>query len=540
MQALSTSAQSIETERKTFAMMANAARGLEQVMKSNLGPSGSLKMLVSAAGSIKLTKNGATLLKEMEIRHPVTAVIAQTVDMQSRFVGDGAISLVLLISELIMGAEKLINEGIHSSFIVEGMVIAFKQAVQILEEIKIKTDLNRATILNVAECCVRTKLHSSMAQMISEQIVDAIQCIYDRQTNQADLHMVEIMTMKHKTAKETELIRGIVMDHAARHPFMPKEAKNCYILTCNVSMEYEKTEVNAKVMYSSSTDRVEMADGEREYIDKRARQIVALKHQVCKNNEGFVVLNQGGIDPPCLNILAEAGIIALRRCKRRNMERLTLCCGGVAVNTTEGLRESMLGHAGHVRQINLGEENYTIVDQVQNPKSVTILIKGPNDYTIDQIKGSIHNGLMAVYSTMRDMFLLPGAGAFELTAVRRLRQFAALKMMGNKQRFGVELFADALESIPKALSQNAGFDTQDLLMTSAGIDTQVHKKPLGINLNTGELSDPVERGIYDNYSVKMNVLQAAMMMGQNLLSVDAVIKSAPEGMRKKAPAQMAS
>merc|ERR1711971_549581 len=201
-------------------------------------------------------------------------------------------------------------------------------------------------------------------------------------------------------------------------------------------------------------------------------------------------------------------------------------CGGVAVDTTEGLRESMLGHAGHVRQINLGEENYTIVDQVQTSKSVTILIKGPNEYTIDQIKGSIHNGLMAVYSTMRDMFLLPGAGAFELTAVRRLRQFAALKMMGNKQRFGVELFADALEPIPKALSQNAGFDTQ------------VHKKPLGINLNTGELSDPVERGIYDNYSVKMNVLQAAMMMGQNLLSVDAVIKSAPEGMRKKAPSQM--
>ena len=165
-------------------------------------------------------------------------------------------------------------------------------------------------------------------------------------------------------------------------------------------------------MYASSTDRVQMADGEREYIDKRARQIVALKHQVCKNNEGFVVLNQGGIDPPCLNILAEAGIIALRRCKRRNMERLTLCCGGVAVNTTEGLRESMLGHAGHVRQINLGEENYTIVDQVQTPKSVTILIKGPNEYTIDQIKGSIHNGLMAVYSTMRDMFLLPGIDLF--------------------------------------------------------------------------------------------------------------------------------
>jgi len=533
MQALSSTAQSVESQRQTFALMAHAVKGLEEVMRSSLGPLGKLKMLVSASGAIKLTKDGSTLLKEMEIRHPVTKVVANTVALQNRVVGDGSTSLVILIANILYGAEKLVSEGVHSSFLIEGVLIAFQNAVAMLEEMKIAADLSRPLMVNVAQSCVRTKLHGHLGQIISEQIVDALTCIYDRETNRIDLHMVELMAMKHKTARDTELVRGIVMDHAARHPFMPNEARNCFILTANVSMEYEKTVVNAKVNYASAEHRESMAEGERSYIDKRAHQIVALKNQVCKGNEGFVVLNQGGIDPICLEILAKAGIIALRRVKRRNLERITLCCGGTAVSSTENLRASVLGHAGHVRQMNVGEERYTIVDEVQNPKSVTLLVKGPNDYTIAQINEAIHGGLMAVQQTMRDQFLLPGACAVELAIVRRLHRLAAGQLAGAKQKLGIDVFCDALEAIPKALAANAGFDTQDLLLANAAVPPADDKKPLGVNINSGELCDAVERGVYDSYSAKINVYQAAVMMCKNLMSVDAVIKSAPEGIKAK-------
>jgi len=438
----------------------------------------------------------------------------------------------LIISHIIHGANKLLNEGIHTSYIIEGLLEGFKESLRVLEEMKLKKTIDATIIRNIAELNARTKLHGSVAPMIAEQVVNAILCITDPQTGQSDLHMVEIMTMKQKTAKETQLIKGIVMDHGARHPFMPKELKNCYILTCNVSLEFEKTEVNAKILYGSSDERTKMAGGERSYIDKRAQQIVALKERVCKNGEGFVVLNQSGIDTNSLDILANAGIMALRRVKRRNMERLVLCCGGQAVNSTDDLKPSMLGRAGRVKEITLGEDCYTTVDEVQNPKSVTILIKGPNNYTIHLMKNAINNALTSIHSTLRDGVVLPGAAAFELTAVNRIRQYAHEKLAGTKKKYGAELFASALETIPRNIASNAGLDVQYLLMKNSGRSPS-DKNHVGINLTTGELDDPISRAIYDNFCVKLNILQAASMVTQNLLSVDAVIKSAPESMRKK-------
>jgi len=533
MEAVAHSASSVETAKNTLAMMSSAVRQLQDLLKTNLGPCGTLKMLVSGAGDIKLTKDGGILLKEMQIIHPITAVIAQTVSVQDQLIGDGTTTFVLLICNLIMEAEKFSNDGVHMIHIIEGLNIGFKYAMEIIDQMKIPVKLDRPTLVNIAKCSIRTKIFGEIADSLAEQCVDAIHCIFDRQTMRLDLFMIEIQHMLHKTANETTLVKGIVMDHGARHPYMPKEVRNAFIMTCNVSLEYEKTEVNASIMYSSAADRDKMATGERDYILKRCRQIVALKESVCTNGQGFVLLNQGGIDPHSLEILAKAGILALRRVKRRNMERITLCCGGIAVNSTENLKPSVLGHAGKVKQMHVGEETYTIVDECQNPRSVTLLIKGPTSYVIDQVKEAINDGLNAVAGALTNQYVLPGAAAAELEAARKLRSMAIKNLGAAKSQLGVEVLARALESIPKSLAQNAGFDSQNLLLLNNARDTVAKPEDmLGFNTETGGLFAPVSRGIYDSYAVKMNILQAANMIAGNFLNVDAVIKSTPEGMRK--------
>lgn len=341
--------------------------------------------------------------------------------------------------------------------------------------------------------------------------------------------MVEIMHMKHLQATETRLVKGLVMDHGARHPDMPKSLTNCYILTCNVSMEYEKSEVNSSLFYTTADQRVQLASAERKMTDLTVQRAIALKRKVCDTpDKHFVIVNQKGIDPISLQMLADEGIIALRRAKRRNMERLTLACGGVALNALEDdMDPSVLGYAEKVYEYVLGDEKYTFVEGCKDPKSCTVLIQGPDDHTIAQIKDAIRDGLRAVNNTLTDKCLVPGAGAFEVALSRYLSQ-AADKVEG-KQKLGVRIFSDAVLVIPKTLAENAGLDAMDTIIELQ--DAAAADKPCGLDVVTGKPMDAAAHGVWDNYCVKKQMITAASVIASQLLLIDVIMRAgkAPQG-----------
>jgi len=191
---------------------------------------------------------------------------------------------------------------------------------------------------------------------------------------------------------------------------MPKYMENCHIMTCNVSFEYEKTEVQSGFFYSTAEEREKLVESERKWLDERCKQVVDFKRTVCKEGETFVIINQKGVDPLSLDIFAKEGILCMRRAKRRNMERLTLACGGVPMNSIEDMSADMLGWCGKVSEVTLGDDKFTFVEECKVPKSCTILIKGPNKHTIDQIKDAVRDGLRAVKNVVEDKFVVPGGG----------------------------------------------------------------------------------------------------------------------------------
>jgi T-complex protein 1 subunit zeta len=322
--------------------------------------------------------------------------------------------------------------------------------------------VERELLLNVARTSLSTKLNASIAAQLTPAIVDAVLAIYQAPAK-PDLHMIEIMKMQHRTASDTQLIRGLALDHGARHPDMPKRVENAFILTLNVSLEYEKTEINSSFFYSSAEQREKLVESERRFVDAKLRKIVELKKEVCGSDatKNFVIINQKGIDPLSLDVLAKNGILALRRAKRRNMERLQLVCGGTAQNSVDELTPDVLGWAGLVYEQTLGEEKYTFVEDVKEAKSVTLLIKGPNAHTIAQLTDAVRDGLRSVYNMIVDGSVVPGAGAFQVAAAAHLKSDAFAKTVKGKAKWGVEAFADALLVIPKTLAANAGHDVQD-------------------------------------------------------------------------------
>lgn len=507
---------------QALAININAAKGLQEVLKTNLGPKGTMKMLVSGAGEIKITKDGNVLLHEMQIQQPTASLIARASTAQNDITGDGTTTTVLLIGELLKQAQLEISEGLHPRIIADGFDLAQAKCLQVLESMKVNSVVNRDLLVQVARTALSTKVYHELAELLTEVCVDAVLAI-KQDKEQINLHMVEMMEMQHKTDRDTKLIKGLVLDHGARHPDMPKCVKNAFILACNVSMEYEKTEVNSGFFYKSAEEREKLVKAERDFIEKRVLRVIELKKQVCGDdkNKGFVLINQQGIDPMSLDLLAKEGIFALRRAKRRNMERLAHACGSTAVNSTDGLTPEVLGFAGSVYEHVLGENKYTFVEELKNPRSVTILIKGPNKHTLTQIKDALYDGLRSVKNAIEDGCVIPGAGAFEVAAYCELLEYE--KEVKGRAMFGVKAFREALLVIVKTLAVNSGLDPQDTLVKLREQYNRTKPQAVGLNLNTGDACDPVAEGILDNLCVARQLLTSCTVISTNLLLVDEIM-----------------
>ncbi|CAF1458675.1 unnamed protein product [Adineta steineri] len=484
MSAITTLNPKAESARQAQALAINisAARDLAEMLKTNLGSKGTMRMLVSGAGDIKITKDGCTLLHEMQVQHPTA---------QDDITGDGTTSIVLLIGELLKQADLCISEGLHPRIVGEGFELAKKEALQILDKCKIPINNDRETLIQIARTSLRTKLSMENTDILTDIVVDAILAL-NEPGKPTDLNMVEIMEMQHRTEGDSRLVRGIVLDHGG---------------------------LNAGFFYKNAEERDRLVTSERKFIDDRVQKIVELKRKVCSSddkNKTFVIVNQKGIDPFSLDILAKDGILALRRAKRRNMERITLACGGEAMNSVENLTKDCLGFAEDV----LGEEKFTFIEGCKNPKSVTVLLKGSTKCILNQLKDALRDGLRSITNAIEDGCVIPGGGAFEIVAHHAFTQYK--EQVKGRVRLGVQAFAEALLIIPKAIAQNAGHDQHEYTTS---------KIPVEIDIATGEAMEPKILGIYDNYRVKKQLIHSSTSIATNLIVVDEILRAGLSSLR---------
>lgn len=512
-----------EVLRKTqaLAMNINAAKGLLEVMKSNLGPRGTLKMLVGGAGQIKLTKDGSVLLSEMQIKHPSAAMIARCATAQDETVGDGTTTNVLFIGELLRQAERLVIEGLHPRVITEGYEAAKQKALNLLEELKIVQTIDSALLNQVARTSLVTKVQPVWAEMLVNIVTEAVQIVH-QDNKEIDLHMIEVMHMVHRQANETRLVKGLVLDHGGRHEDMPKKLENCKIMILNVSLEYENTEVHSGFYFSTTEQREKLIQSERAMTDGYCKKIIEAKRKFCSEGENLCIINLKGIEPVYLDQFAREGILALRRAKRRNMERLMLSVGGKALNSVQDIKSDDLGWAGLVYQQEIGEDKYTIIEEVKDPKSCTILIKGPDEHTIAMLKDAVRDGIRAVKNAIDDKAVVPGAGAFEIYLYSKLCE--AKNEIQGKTKIGFQAFADSLLIIPKVLAENSGYDVQDSIVLL--LDEYKNKKiPVGINVHEYGTIASANEGVFDNYSVKKIFLNLTTTLAEQLLLCDEILKA---------------
>ena len=501
-----------------------AAKIIAESVRSSLGPKGMDKMLVDGFGDVTITNDGATILDEMEVQHPAAKMMVEVAKTQDDEVGDGTTTSVVVAGELLKKAEELIDQGIHPTVIVDGYRQASIRALEVLDQIAIKIDpTDRATLRKVAEVSLASKILAEDKEAMAELAVNAILQVAEKTPDgyKVDIDDVKVEKKPGESLTDTALIKGIVLDKEIVHPGMPKRVEDAKIALVDAPLEVEKTEFDAKI-------NIENPEQMKAFLDEEEKMLKDMTDKV-SNSGANVLLCEKGIDDVAQHYLAKKGILAVRRVKQSDMEKLVKATGGKVVSNVNDLRPEDLGFAKLVEERKVADDKMTFVEGSKNPKAVTILVRGGSERLVDEAERAIHDALCVVRDVVLDPRVVAGGGAPEAEVARRLREHA--QKLSGKEQLAVIAFGEALETLPTALAENAGLDPIDILV-QLRVAHEKGQRWAGVDVNESKVADLKERGILEPLGVKVQVIKSASEAAGMILKIDDVIaaaKSSPGG-----------
>ena len=492
-----------------------AARVIAETVRTTLGPKGMDKMLVDSLGDIVITNDGATILDEMDIQHPAAKMMVEIAKTQDKEAGDGTTTAVVIAGELLRRAEELLNQNVHPSIIVKGYNLAAEKAQEILENIaKDASQMDEEVLMKAATTAMTGKAAEEEREYLAKLAVEAVKLVGEKVGDeyQVDIDNIKLEKKEGGSARDTQLIRGVVIDKERVHPAMPRKIEDAKIALINEALEVKETETDAEIRITSPDQLQAFLEQEERMIREMVDKIVA--------TGANVVFCQKGIDDLAQHYLAKAGILAVRRVKKSDMEKLAKATGAKIVTNVRDLTSEDLGHAELVEERKVAGENMVFVEGCKNPKAVTILIRGGTEHVVDEVERALEDAIKVVKDIVEDGKIVAGGGASEIELAIKLDEYA--KKVGGKEQLAIESFADALKVIPKTLAENAGLDPVDVLVKV----TAAHKEKgptVGVDVFAGEPADMMERGVIEPLRVKKQAIKSASEAAVMILRIDDVI-----------------
>ena len=493
----------------------SAAKIVADIVRSSLGPKGMDKMLVGNFGDITITNDGAIILKEMDIQHPVAKMMVEVAKAQDDEVGDGTTTAVVLAGELLTKAEELIDKDVHPTVIVDGYRKASERSLEIIKQLALKVQpTDKQMLKHVAEVSQSGKSLREYSDHIANLSIDAVLQIAEKTETgfKAEVDDIKIEKKTGQSTNDTTLIRGIVLDKEVVHSGMPKRVENAKIALLNCPLEIEKTEFDAKI---NITEPEQM----KAFLDEEEKMLREMVEKVAKTGAN-VLICQKGVDDIAQHFLAKKGILTVRRASEKDMEKLSKATGAKMVTNLDDLTAQQLGSAQLVEERKVADDKMTFIEGCKDPKAVTILIRGGTERMIDETERSIHDSLCVVRDVVRDPRVVAGGGAVEVEVASQLRRWA--QGLSGREQLAAIAFADAMEGVPLALAENSGLDPIDMLA-----DLRSHhdkgEKWAGIDIFEGKVTDLSKLNIYEPVVVKEQAVKSATEAVTMILKIDDVI-----------------
>ncbi|RDJ31721.1 MAG: thermosome subunit [Crenarchaeota archaeon] len=492
-----------------------AAKLVADLVRTSLGPRGLDKMLVDSLGDVTITNDGATILKEIDVQHPAAKMmveISKTIDNE---VGDGTTSSVVFAGALLAKAEELIKKDVHSSVIIEGYQAASDKTLEILSEMakKIQPD-DRESLLKIAITSMNSKLISEDSDILSKLVVDSILKITTKKAEKysVDLDNIKVEKKAGGSIQDTQLVKGIVLDKEVVHSGMPSKIQGAKIALLNAALEVEKTEMSSEIRISDPTQMQMFLEEENRML----KQMVDKIHDVGAN----VLLCQKGIDDIAQHYLAKHGILAVRRVKESDMTKLGKATGGRVTTNLDDLTEKDLGSAELVQQKKVESDKWVFIEGCRNPQSVTLLMRGGSQRVVDEVDRSIHDALMVVKDVIEKPAIVAGGGAPEAFVATQLKEWA--DSFDGREQLAIKKYAEALETIPLTIAENAGMDPIDTMANLRAKQSQ-GRKWTGIDARNTKIADMLAIDVVEPVAVKEQIVKSATEAACMILRIDDVI-----------------
>ncbi|QLH75550.1 MAG: TCP-1/cpn60 chaperonin family protein [Methanomassiliicoccales archaeon] len=493
------------------------ARTIADTLKTTLGPRGMDKMLVTPIGDVTITNDGVTILKDIEVQHPVAKMLVEVAKTLDQECGDGTTTAVLLTGELLKKAQELIDADVHPTVIARGFSMASSKALEVLEDIARPIDPDdRKELLDIARTSMMSKAIVGVRDHLATIAVDAVKAVTERRDGRTvvDLDNINIVKKQGGSVEDTMLIKGMVVDKGPEHVIMPKRVENASIALITTALEVKKTEVEAKI---EITDPSQM----HAFLEEEEREQRELVNAILKAGAN-VVICQKGIGDEAKHVLSKAGVFALQKVKESDMEKLSRACGANLVGDPRHIEPADLGHASLVEAKKLEGDEMTFITGCRNPRSVTILIRGGTEHVVSETERSLDDALNVVRVATEDGKMITGAGAAAMEISMRLKEYAS-KVSGREQLV-INAFAASLESIPATLAENAGLDKVDILIQLR----QAHANGMvdaGVNVFDGKVEDMRKKYVLEPIRVGRQVISSAADAATMIIRIDDVIAS---------------
>ncbi len=504
-----------------------AAKAIADAVRTTLGPRGLDKMLVDSMGDVVVTNDGVTILKEMDVEHPAAKMLVEVAKTQDQEAGDGTTTAVILAGELLKRAEELIEQNIHPTVISQGYRLAAQKALELLNQVSREVSVtDHETLKRIAVTSMSSKSVSFNRELMGEIAVNAITAIAEKRgtSYNVDLDNVQLIKKQGGAMTDTQLIEGVIIDKEKVHSGMPTRVENPMIALLDAALEIKKTEIDAKI-------EINDPDQLNAFLQEEENMLRRMVDQVKKSGAN-VVLCQKGIDDLAQHFLAKEGIYAVRRVKKSDMEKLAKATGANIISKVSELTPSDVGRAGTVEERKIGEDALTFVTGAKKARAVSILIRGGTEHVIDEIERSLDDALNVVAVAVEDGRFVLGGGATAEELAMHLRDEAA--KVGGREQIAFETFADALETVPRTLAENAGLDPIDILIELR----KAHKsgqKEAGVNVLQGKVSNMLEIHVLEPIRVARQAIESATDAAVMILRIDDVIASKSSPPPSKGP-----
>lgn len=489
-----------------------AAKAVSDIVKTTLGPMGMDKMLIDNFGNTTITNDGVKILREMEIEHPGAKLLVEVAKTQEAEVGDGTTSAVILAGEFLSQAEKLIKQKIHPTNIVRGYKLASVEALKILEKNSTLVNVSDEKILReICSTAMTGKVAEYSKDILSEIIFEAVSLVKDENGTLAK-NRIKIQKATGGDISESSIIKGIVLDKEAANINMVSKVEKAKILLIDFALEIKELEADAKVNINSMAEYEEFLRAEQDYLKALVNKI--------KSIGANVVVCQKGIDDSVAYYLAKENILAIRRTRKSDMEKLSYALNKNVVSTPEDLKIENLGHASLVHKKEVLGENYIFVEGCQNPKAITLFLKASTQHILDEIERAVEDCIGDLNAILKSKKIVAGGGAIDTQIYTELTKFS--KTFSGKDQIVINSYAESFLCIPKTLCENSGFDEIDTI-TKLISNHEKGMKNSGINGFTGICEDTQKIGIIEPINVKSQAIKSATESASMILRIDDII-----------------